>query len=146
LAEAERKARELGIDLKIPALAPCFVDVCDEDPTRNLFVSVDGEVAPCVYLYPPVPSPINRIFCDMPASLDKLTFGNIFLEPLEQIWERDDYVAFRGRFAARRRKHELATSVAAALIASNVPLDVVEGAMLDEAPSPCRTCHRMLGL
>lgn len=145
LKEAEIKARELGIDLKIPSLAPRIVDVCDEDPMRNLYISVEGEVAPCVYLYPPVSPPINRIFCDNPVSINKMTFGNIFQEPLDRIWNRASYVAFRERLGTRRKRFEVASFVAAALIGADHGFADAGGA-LPEPPFPCRTCHRMLGI
>jgi hypothetical protein len=71
--------------------------------------------------------------------IHKVRFGNIFREPFEDIWNKEDYVAFRDRFVQRKdmmedayqaflnhRKHE-----------RGIPL---------EPPEPCRTCHKMLGV
>ena len=47
-----------------PPSLPTDVSLCDENPLKNLYISSDGEVSPCVYLYPPLPSPFKRIFCE----------------------------------------------------------------------------------
>ena len=58
--EARIKAKELDITLQISNLTPEVTAVCGEDPLTNLFIAVDGQVSPCVYLHPPVPSPRGR--------------------------------------------------------------------------------------
>jgi MoaA/NifB/PqqE/SkfB family radical SAM enzyme len=55
-------ARKLKVRLSAPALQPQDVAVCSENPLDNLYVSVDGEVTPCVYLCPPVPAPFKGSF------------------------------------------------------------------------------------
>ncbi len=53
----EHPAQETG-----PVRFQC-TRMCGE-PLRNLYISAEGEVSPCVYLYPPLPSPFRRIFCE----------------------------------------------------------------------------------
>lgn len=145
LEEAKAKAKELGIALKSACLSPQTMDVCEEDPTRNLYISTDGQVSPCVYLYPPLPSPISRFFCNDKLCLEKVTFGNIFEEPLDRIWNRADYAAFRECFHRRRRFAET-HSFAASLVPDMERLGGVGAVDLPESPEPCRTCHRMFGV
>jgi len=118
LKEAEVKARELKIRLRKPSLLPVDVAVCEENPLRNLYISIDGEVSPCVYLYPPTPSPFKRIFCGSEYQIGKLSFGNIFREPFSSIWNKKGYVEFRNHFS--------------------IPLP--------EPPEQCKTCHKILGV
>jgi MoaA/NifB/PqqE/SkfB family radical SAM enzyme len=144
IEEARIKAREHNIVLQVAPLQPETTAVCGEDPLRNMFISVDGHVSPCVYLHPPVPSPVKRIFCGEPATVEKLSFGNIFAEPLERIWMSPDYVAFRSRFETRRDHAALHPFDTVASLDAERRMQVGE-AELPETPAPCLTCHRRLG-
>ncbi len=141
LKETGLKARELKIKIRRPSLSPVEVAVCEENLLSNLYISVDGEVSPCVYLYPPVPSPFKRIFCGNEYQLEKVSFGNIFREPFENIWNNRDYIEFRERFFQRKKRFEEIFS----------PWNLgkfrsIETLSLPEPPEQCRTCHKMLGV
>ena len=139
LERTERRARELGLACRIAALAPRITPVCEEDPLRNLFVTVDGAVAPCVYLCPPVSPEFSRRFCGREFRARRTSFGNLFREPLDAIWEKPEYVAFRERFGERVRQHRLLTVMRSAGGAAPAKA-------LPEPPEPCRICHKMLGV
>jgi MoaA/NifB/PqqE/SkfB family radical SAM enzyme len=145
-AEARAKANELNIALKECRTSPQTLAVCEEDPLRNIFISVEGEVAPCVYLYPPIASGIKKIYCNRGLSAERRSFGNIFTEPLERIWNGRDYVAFRKSLTLRKRRFEelysLSSSIAPAMKYPGSSHDEISAA----PPVSCRTCHRMLGL
>jgi MoaA/NifB/PqqE/SkfB family radical SAM enzyme len=138
LDQAERRARELGLGFRRASLVPRSTPVCEEDPLRNLFITVDGEVAPCVYLCPPVSEEFTRWFCGCEHRARRISFGNVLREPLDAIWESPQYVAFRDGFARRARRHRLLTALGGAGAAAQ--------AALPEPPAPCRTCHKMLGV
>ena len=144
--EAAIKAKELGIMLKSPCLSPRVVGLCEEDPLRNLYISVDGQVAPCVYLYPPTSSPITRIFCDHEHSIEKVSFGNVFTEPLDRIWNSTNYAAFREGLSVRKRNFEKRSSLTASIALDTESLKRAGRAELPEFPEPCQTCHRKLGI
>jgi len=132
------KARRLGMNLSIPAISPQDVAICSEDPLNNIYISADGQVSPCVFLRPPVLSPFRRIFCNTEHLTHAVTFGNIFIEPFRQLWENNEYQAFRNAFAARQRRwNEAYDSLLAMRCPDNEPPP--------QAPLPCRTCHKMLG-
>ncbi|MDP3297478.1 MAG: SPASM domain-containing protein [Thermodesulfovibrionia bacterium] len=142
LKEAEAKAKELKITLRIHPLSPIDVAVCEENPLRNLYISVDGEVSPCVYLYPPLPSPFKRIYCGKEYTMNSLSFGNIFRESFDAIWNKKEYAEFRQAFEQRKRRYEEVYSY---------PIDArklkrAETLTLPEPPEPCTTCHKMLGV
>ncbi len=142
LREAEIKAKELKIKLRRPSLSPDDVPVCEENPLKNLYISVDGNVSPCVYLYPPVPSPFKRIFCGDEYQIEKVSFGNIFTEPLHTIWNKKGYIEFRDCFIARKKKFEEMYSY---LLNLDSPKRF-EIMPLPDTPEHCRTCHKMLGI
>lgn len=121
LEAAEREAAACGIPLLRPRLVAGTVPVCAENPLANLYVTPRGEVAPCVYLSPPVPSPFRRIFRETPVLQNAVHFGNLFDRPFAGIWDDPGYAAFREAFRQRQRR-------------GTAP------------PAPCRTCHKMLGL
>jgi len=142
LKEAEEHARKLRIRLRKPSLSAHDVSLCDENPLRNLYISADGEVSPCVYLYPPLPSPFKRIFCNKEYWMEKVSFGNIFKEPFPTIWNSEGYVRFRNCFVQRESKFkELYFSV------WNIGRKMdLKDIVLPEPPEPCKTCHKILGV
>jgi MoaA/NifB/PqqE/SkfB family radical SAM enzyme len=138
MKEVGDKARKLKISLSLPAVTPQDVAVCSENPLDNLYISVDGEVSPCVYLYPPVSSPFTRIFCGNEYSTHHVSFGNIFNEPFESIWNNKKYQEFRNAFMSRQKRWKEAY---ASLLEMRRPMD----SLAPGPPPPCRTCHKMLG-
>jgi len=84
LEEAAMKARAFKIRLRMAPLTPREVGVCSEYPLRNLYISVDGNVSPCVYLYPPVPPLFKTWYCGKEHAASKLSFGNIFEEAVRE--------------------------------------------------------------
>ena len=139
LKEAERKAKSMGIVLIESALFSHEVAVCSENPLKNLYISVDGEVSPCVHLYPATPSTFKRIFCGQEHALEKVSFGNIFKESFESIWDRKEYVEFRNKLAQRKQR---ADEIYRALLEPKK----ADPISLPEPPDPCKTCHKMLGV
>jgi len=143
LREATAKARELKIRLRMASLSPMEVGVCAENPLENLYISVDGNISPCVYLYPPIPSPVRKLFCGSEHSVAKVSFGNLFEEPFESIWNSEPYAEFRNCFARRKRSFD---EKYPSLIGSQVPAFKPGEINLPPPPEPCRTCHKILGL
>lgn len=141
LREAEAKARRLRVKLKRPSITPIDLPVCEENPLRNIYISSDGEVSPCVYLYPPLPSPFKRIFHGKEYWMEKVSFGNIFKESFYEIWNRDDYVRFRDCYIQRKKEFkELSYSLLNGEMKKNL-----KKVKLPEPPEPCKTCHKIYG-
>ncbi|HET8538509.1 MAG TPA: radical SAM protein [Anaeromyxobacter sp.] len=142
LAETERRAAALGIAVRRAALAPAPAAVCEEDPLRNLYVGVNGDVSPCVYLAPPVAGDFTRRFGGRAHRVPRLSFGNALAQPVAAIWDAAPYAAFRERFARRARTQRLLAFVPASW---RRRLAGGAGDALPEPPAPCRTCHKLLG-
>jgi MoaA/NifB/PqqE/SkfB family radical SAM enzyme len=142
MKQAEANARALNLRLKRPFLSATHVPVCEENPLRNLYISAEGEVSPCVYLNPPLPSPFRRIFRGETHYLNKVSFGNIFKEPFPEVWNREEYVRFRNAFIQRDKKfRELYYS----LLDGNMA-NTLKRSELPAMPEPCKTCYKMLGV
>jgi MoaA/NifB/PqqE/SkfB family radical SAM enzyme len=138
MAESVSKAKKLRINFSMPSVIPQDVAVCSENPLDNLYISVDGDVSPCVYLNPPVSSPFIRIFCGTERPTHPVRLGNIFTEPLERIWASKEYEDFRGSFISRQKRWEESYT---SLLEMRHPDD----SPVPSPPLPCRTCHKMLG-
>jgi len=136
--EAMLKAKKKGISLSMPSFSMRSVPVCSENPLRNLYISVDGEVSPCVYLYPPIGSPFKRIFCGEERIVERVRFGNIFRASIEEIWDSDEYRRFRNSFRERQKASEK-------LYESLLEIKPLNTFSYPEAPLPCQTCHKILG-
>lgn len=127
LDQAESLARTLGIKLRRPALSPVTTYVCEENPLNNLYISTDGQVAPCVYLNAPLPPLSKKIYCGNTVPHQLTTFGKLGEMDLKAIWEVKEYKAFRRAFLLRKLGGRLGLG------------------NLFPPPPPCRTCHKMLG-
>lgn len=143
LEETERRARACGIPLRRASLSPAPAAVCEEDPLRNLYVGVDGDVSPCVYLCPPVPAGFRRRFSGLEHRLPPLSFGNAFREPIPAIRDGPAYRTFCARFERRAQRHRLLSLLPAAWRGGPGRSRPAE---LPDPPDPCRTCHKLLGV
>jgi len=142
LKEAGEKARAWKIKLRIPSLSYEEVAVCAEDPLNNLYISVEGELSPCVYLNPPLPSPFKRIYQGREFQIEKVHWGNLFHEPLDRIWNDKKCVEFRDHWARRKKYFE-------ERVASLWDRDKLKRFTIDSfphPPKPCQTCHKILGV
>lgn len=142
LKQAETNARKLHIKFWRPSISAKDVPLCDENPLKNLYISSDGEVSPCVYLYPPLPSPFKRIFCGKEHWVEKVSLGNIFRESFPTIWNRESYVHFRDCFIQRERKFR---DLYLTLLDCTHPVDLKMDP-LPEPPEICKSCHKMIGV
>ncbi len=142
IRQAEEQARKWGILLKKSALSVSGSAICAENPLENLYISAEGEVAPCVYSHPPLPSPFKRLFRGQEVPVEKVSFGNIFREPFAAIWEGGDYTAFRDRFSQREKEYRAFYRS----LSDGRMKDPQHGFSLSAPPVPCQSCHKILGV
>jgi MoaA/NifB/PqqE/SkfB family radical SAM enzyme len=141
VTEAAKMARGLKITLRRPSLVPWDAAVCSENPLQNLYISVNGNVSPCVYLRPPVPPPFLRIFHGEEFLMEKVGFGNIFQKPFPEIWQNSQYQDFRSCFSRRRQKMQEMTGV----LLDPDKRKSLESFSLPSPPPPCRSCYKIEG-
>jgi MoaA/NifB/PqqE/SkfB family radical SAM enzyme len=125
LEEARGRARGEGIALHAYRVTgPEPQAACPENVLRSCFVSVRGDVSPCVMtnLGLERAGEVTHRFQGEDHPLRTVTFGNVQERPLRDIWHSDSARTFRG--AIRKR--------------------IYEGRRGREGlPTPCRHCYKL---
>jgi len=137
--EAGRRARRVGLAFRCYTLDLEEVTICEAHPTKILFVSCDGWVAPCTYLSLPGQREIPRWIEGRQVMVPAPRFGNVQEQDLMEIWEGPAFREFRERFVRRER-----VAASAALFAAAGGED--RGADLSPPPEPCLTCNKLYGV
>lgn len=99
MEQASQKGVNLHVNLVSPFAPP---RPCYENVGRALFVGSDGEVSPCVMTGIPA---AKENYCDFNNNailLPYLTFGNIQMRSLNEIWRQPAYREFRRLHATGR--------------------------------------------
>jgi MoaA/NifB/PqqE/SkfB family radical SAM enzyme len=115
--EAQRRGKELGVKVHIYPLRPSTdVLMCDADPMHNVWISVQGEVAPCPYLTLPYRGKFPRLFWGECQYLSHFSFGKV-TEGLDRVFNNEKACSFREAFARRLKTNKLDTITTVALFA-----------------------------
>ena len=91
-AAAAEAARGLGLDLRLPATVPAQERRCEFVEEGSAFVSWDGDVHPCYFLW-------HRSECFVGGAQKKvrpLAFGNLRERDIAEIWNGAAFGDFRG--------------------------------------------------
>jgi MoaA/NifB/PqqE/SkfB family radical SAM enzyme len=145
--EAEAAAEVLKMPFRNLSLSPSFdLRVCDANPLRNAFVTVSGEVAPCVYLGLPVAGPFTRRYFNKSYQTDNYSYGNVREHGFLKLSQQPAYLNFidyfRGPsaiFSLLQPVREDARSPAALKGARQAP------AISGRWPPSCQGCLKSLG-
>lgn len=89
--EAESLAAELGIELSLPASSPRGEKRCDFIESGSLFISWNGDVHPCHFLW-------HKFQCHISGwkkFVKPVSFGNLNEHNIMEIWNSEEYVKFR---------------------------------------------------
>jgi len=90
-AEARKVAAVTGLDLKLPGVVPTSNRKCDFVEGGGAFVSWDGKVYPCYFLW-------HRFACYFSGRKKYVTpriFGDLAERGIGEIWNDPSYLAFR---------------------------------------------------
>ncbi len=82
--EARLAARELGVELRLPNLAPGQKPRGCDWPWRGAYIDYSGRAMPCCMI----------------ATPDRLNFGNMAKDGVARVWNGEEYNAFRARLAS----------------------------------------------
>ena len=91
LREARRIAEEEGIEIVLPEMAPKNNRRCEFVENGSAFISWDGNVHPCYFLW-------HRYECYVGGwekSVRPWVFGNLSEKGIMEIWNSDDFAVFR---------------------------------------------------
>jgi putative metalloenzyme radical SAM/SPASM domain maturase len=136
-AEAAGVARELGIDLRLPASMPRMERHCEFIEDGSAFVSWDGDVHPCYFLW-------HKYHCFVGGSVKKVkphSFGNLRERDILQIWNGDPFGEFRTEVV--RYEYPVCHDCNAALC-DDVREEVVQDCHLGSVP--CAACMWCTGV
>jgi putative metalloenzyme radical SAM/SPASM domain maturase len=90
-AEAEQVARETGLDLQLPAITPRSERKCDFVEKGAAFISWDGGVHNCYFLW-------HQFSCYSSRSkkyVKPRVFGNLAGQGIREIWNNPEFIAYR---------------------------------------------------
>jgi len=139
-----RLSRELKIPVRCSPLKAEEIPVCEAEPHHSLFFSVDGSIAPCMYLRLPKKGKIPRIFLNKEYTVEPMIFGNINAEELPAVWGKEDYRSFRKVFEDRLKAQRNVASIFDAMSSPSPALqEIIEPPPLCES---CRTCYKAYGI
>ncbi|QGY40498.1 radical SAM/SPASM family putative metalloenzyme maturase [Pseudodesulfovibrio cashew] len=91
LAEARSVAEARGMDVALPPVAATHERKCDFMEQGVVHITPTGDARPCYFLW-------HEYSCFMDKGLKKVspvTFGNVTEDSILDIWNSEDYVAFR---------------------------------------------------
>jgi putative metalloenzyme radical SAM/SPASM domain maturase len=89
--KARAVAEEIGLDLRLPGTAPKIECKCDFIDNGGVFVSWDGEIHPCYFLW----HTFQCHFSGRKKYVNRKAFGNINDRGILDIWNDPEYRAFR---------------------------------------------------
>jgi hypothetical protein len=145
--EMHRLGKETGITVRTYPLKAEEVLVCEADPPKKVFFSVDGSVAPCIYLRIPKKGDIPRIFLNKEYLVPQTFFGNINEEDFLEVWNKDSYTKFRRVFEDRmRRKFDLVQTLDAVSHENFSSLQEKVEKGPPPLPEVCQTCYKAYGI
>ena len=133
--QAQKRAVELGIGLRLYELQPHQQVICEQQPIHNLYVNWAGDVSPCITLS----YAENRVFNGERVHVPCLVYGNIKTESLQDIWDKPEYKAFRKIYEHRLRREQ------GGLMQTMLGGDD-EIITLPPAPKGCQTCYYLYGI
>lgn len=145
-----RKAAKRGVELRLYPLVPDEQPICDADPLRNLYVSFDGCVSPCVYLGLPVEF-IERYMDGQSCRIGRRCFGYAGSRPLEAIFQDKKYAQFRKAFADRLSMtaelySEISCDFELLERAEELDSSYQKGLAHLKPPKECRCCWKLYGV
>ena len=89
--EALTVAREYGIELKLPGLVPKSTRRCEFVEEGSAFISADGNVHPCYFLWHRYQCYINGL----EKTVGPKSFGNLADNEFLEIWNSNEFLKFR---------------------------------------------------
>jgi MoaA/NifB/PqqE/SkfB family radical SAM enzyme len=154
LAEAERVAGGLGIDIRLPVTEPQEMLTCALDPRRMASVRWDGVVAPCVQLSLPISGPVPRMTAAGSVEISPCRYGRLDDMTLSEILtgeaRREFTAPLHRRSEADHKYREWGLLASGWGVVALADLDRAYGELereLDENPFPpaCRGCPKIEG-
>jgi MoaA/NifB/PqqE/SkfB family radical SAM enzyme len=145
---AAAEAEALKMPFRNFSLFPKYdLRVCDANPLLNAFVTVSGEVAPCVYLGLPVAGFFTRRYLHKSYQAGNYSYGNVRDRDIFKLSQQPAYLNFIDYFRGPTAIFSLLQPVrdadrSAAALKGARPAATFSGRW----PPPCQGCLKSLGL
>ena len=144
LDKALRLAKKLGIQTTASPFTPMERPVCEQDPRDSVFISYEGEVAPCINLIKGGPT----TFLGQETVMPSVCYGRLPDNDLRELMENETCKLYRERFHERAAAYEQVFM--RALISDSLPIPerIMQAALreMPEAPEGCKACHYLCGI
>jgi MoaA/NifB/PqqE/SkfB family radical SAM enzyme len=89
--DAEKRGAGIFFNIVSPIMKSSF---CGENAGRALVIGSDGCVSPCVMTCIPVKGTNFHYFNGKQQKLEKISFGNLADQPINEIWNKKEYRSF----------------------------------------------------
>jgi len=135
---ATKTAQARNIDFKIYQMGPAEQAICEQNPLRTCFVTVDGFVCPCISLA----YMKHRFFDGKDVDTPVYRFGNVLQLSIPEIFNSDEFVQFRWNFEKRMSavQADLFDPLAAGYNGLSNPF------RLPVPPRGCGSCYYLYGI
>jgi MoaA/NifB/PqqE/SkfB family radical SAM enzyme len=138
IGKAVNVAQSLDIKLRLYETSPTERPICEQDPLRTMFVSVDGFISPCISL-----AYMNsRFFAGRQVSIPIYKFGNINESSIDNVFQTHEYVEFRRAFERRLYRGVMG-------LFDPIDRGLSGSSDLSELPPPpvgCESCYYLYGI
>jgi len=144
LIKARRQARKLRIHTTAFDFTPEEQPVCDQNPSRSIFIRCDGTAAPCINLAYGGPTS----FLGSDAIMPSVHYGRIPDQSLPDLWETDTCRFYRERFGQRSKKYEniLLRGLTESFGTEREKTLKTAIKAMPEAPQGCDVCHYLYNI
>ena len=145
--EAEKEAQALKMPFRNFSLSPNLnLRVCEANPLGQAFVTVSGEVAPCVYLGLPVADPFTRRYFNKSYQTGNYSYGNVREHGLAKLLRQPAYLNFIDYFRGPAEIFALLQPVRDADPSAAEPPEAGPApASFGRWPPSCHGCLKSLG-
>jgi MoaA/NifB/PqqE/SkfB family radical SAM enzyme len=144
--ETHRRGKKMGIRVTTYPFKAEEVPVCEPNPPRNVFFSVDGSVGPCMYLRLPKEGDIPRTFLNDRYTVPQTSFGNVNQEDFLEVWNKEPYRNFRKIFEDRARAGMGMMQIFDAISHGKPSSEEKEAPPPPPLSQLCRTCYKAYGI
>lgn len=149
LKEARIRAGKLGLRFRHYPLEMEERDVCELDPSRNLFIAHDCTLGPCVYLNQ-TREKIPRFFCGRRFDVERVHFGSACEDGIKGVLKSATYREFAAAFIRRREGYARLLSALSSEVSlgelSRIDVRMREHLEENPLPGPCTTCYKAYGI
>ena len=148
MEEIKQLGKKMGIPVRTSPLKAEEKIICEANPPKSVFFSVDGSVAPCDYLRIPKKGDIPRVFLNKEYLVPQTFFGNINQDDFQGILRKEPYQRLRKTFEDRGKTQvgmaQLWDAFSAAK--SSNGLAKTNGGSPPPLPDVCQTCYKAYGV